>query len=172
MSRVSLFVVLVVIGFLSGCGTRAEAPMVFPSAVGLDLTIQEILADTESYESYYCNTAANPSALMFVPKTGRFKVVPERRGLGLGWQAENDPKALRRMQQTILDRDMVQNPVLRVLMTPRMDDGQRHPLAFVYSIKDTFARAISDESEAFLVLSIPEIPGKYGNDNLAPWHIL
>jgi hypothetical protein len=135
----------------------------------MNATIDSVLDDSDSYQVYYCQAGYNPSALMFVPRSWRYEVVPERHGLGLGWQAVSDPQSVRKMQTTILDRDRISNPVLRVLLTPVLPDGGREPLAFVYSIKSTSARKISGRSNAFLVLSIPEIPGKYGDDDLAPW---
>ena len=152
----------------TSCGVIGEhASFEHPSSLGLSVNLETIFADIDNYQAYYSSASYNPSALLFVPKNSPYKVIPETKGIKMGWHPVADLKEIKKMQKVILDRDRLSNPVVWALMSPDLPEtGKRVVLGYIYTIKSTYARSVPGEKNTFMVLSIPEILGKYTEKRL------
>jgi hypothetical protein len=168
-----LFLVFATLLFAS-CTSISTPPLVHPSRIGLEIDLATIMNSLDEYTTYFSARAFNPSALPFVPKDSPYTVVPEKKGMGQGWNLEPDATAIKKMLNIINDRDRMKHPVLKALIRPVLGNDQAASsdlLGFLFSISSTFARPVADTPMTFKIYQIPEIPrnGETNDDNGFLW---
>jgi len=171
-SRVCSVITLCVFFAVCGCASLGTPPLVHPSRLGMELDISAILDHAENYTVYFSARSFNPSALLFVPKDSPYTVIPEKRGLGEGWNPVEDKTAITTMVGIIEDRDRLEHPVLKALLRPLergVEPTAADVLGYVYSCKSTYARPVDDGPNAYKVYQIPEIPRMGDRDDEILW---
>ena len=147
--------------WLWGCASLPTPPLVHPSRVGSDLDLATILDQVDQYQTYFSARSFNPSGLLFVPKDSPFVLIPEKRGLGQGWNPVTDQAAITTMVALIKERDRLEHPALKALLRP-LEHGAEPTgadvLGYVYSARSTYARMVDDDPVTYKVYQIPEIP--------------
>lgn len=159
---------------LVSCTPISTPPLVHPGHIGLEIDTATIMDNLDEYTTYFSAREFNPSALLFVPKNSAYTVVPEKKGLGQGWNLTTNATAIKKMLAIINDRDRMQHPVLKALIRPIPNDQQAAStdlLGFLFGIKSTFARPLPDMPMTYKIFQIPEIPrnGETNNDNGFLW---
>jgi hypothetical protein len=68
--RVWAYVCLAVFILLSGCSLNGlmRSSQIYPSSLGLDVTIEQLRQNVQFYTIYYSGPVFNPSAILFVPQ--------------------------------------------------------------------------------------------------------
>lgn len=144
-----------------GCSSLPTPPLVHPSRVGSDVDLATILENLGSYVTYFSARSFNPSGLLFVPKDSPFKLIPEKKGLGQGWNPVTDGSAITTMVARIKERDRLEHPALKALLRPLEQGGEptrEDILGYVFSARSTFARKIDNDPVTYKVYQISEIP--------------
>jgi hypothetical protein len=129
--------------------------------VGSDLTLSALMEDLDAYEVYFSARSFNPSGLLFVPRDSPYTVIPEKRGLGQGWNPVQDKTDIKQMIAIITDRDRLEHPALKALLRPLPGSAEptlRDVLGFLFSSRSTFAGPVGDDRDAYKVFQIEEIP--------------
>ena len=146
---------------LASCAGLPTPQLVHPSRIGLSTDLAAIMNDLGSYDTYFSARDFNPSALLFVPHASIYTVIPEKKGLGRGWNKVADRDKIKKMLTIIKDRDRMSYPVLKALIRPVSSEENPAPkdlLGFLFSIRSTFAREVLDTPMTYTVYEIPEIP--------------
>ena len=168
-----LFLIIAALLFVS-CAPISTPPLVHPGRIGLEMDTATIMDNLDDYTTYFSAREFNPSALLFVPRNSAYTVVPEKKGMGQGWNLTTNATAIKKMLAIINDRDRMQHPVLRALIRPIPDDQQAAStdlLGFLFGITSTFARPVADAPMTYKIYQIPEIPrnGETNDDKGFLW---
>jgi hypothetical protein len=145
----------------AGCASLSTPPLVHPARVGSDLSLEAILEDLEAYAAYFSARSFNPSGLFFVPRDSPYTVIPEKRGLGQGWNPVQEKADIEKMIAIIKERDRLEHPALKALIRPLSGNVEPQPgdvLGYLFSSRSTFARLVDADPDVYKVFQINEIP--------------
>lgn len=134
---------------------KPRGKLALPKTVGLKVGIDDLKADHQGYDLYYCGRKAVPSAILFVPQASTIQwiLVAEKPG---GWKKIVDEAMFADLVARMQDTDMGSRTQLKVVLPPGDMRGQTRDLCLIYTAGSTACYRQGEEETTYVLPPVPE----------------